>query len=61
MKVDSATNISDSRRMASRGRPEIVFDLVESGAENALGLACNLAEFRFIPHCVADCSKRDRK
>ncbi len=63
MRADKAINIEDLRRLAKRRLPKIVFDFIEGGAEDELGLARNqegFARYRFRPRYLVDSSKRDQ-
>ncbi|HDR9503702.1 TPA: alpha-hydroxy-acid oxidizing protein [Burkholderia cepacia] len=54
-------NVADYRELARKRLPRIVFDYLEGGAEDELGLLHNRHAFeniRFTPHRLADVSKR---
>ena len=60
MKIDSVINIADLRRLAKRRLPGLVFDYIDGGAEDEIGLAIeNIAAFarynRLLPRFLTDC------
>ena len=62
MKTDAAINIADLRRLAARRLPKIVFDYIEGGAEDELGLAENLNAFarhKLVPRVLTPCGTID--
>jgi L-lactate dehydrogenase (cytochrome)/(S)-mandelate dehydrogenase len=62
LKLDKAVNIADLRRLAQRRLPRLVFDYIDGGAEDEVGLAENLAAYRrhkLIPRYLTDCSTID--
>ena len=63
MRADKAINIEDLRRLAKRRLPKIIFDFIEGGAEDELGLRHNQEGFtrhRFRPRYLVDSTKRDQ-
>jgi (S)-mandelate dehydrogenase len=63
VKVNHAINIDDLRRMAKHRLPRIIFDFIEGGVEDELGIARNEAAFdreRLVPRYLVDVSKRDQ-
>lgn len=46
MKLDQAINIADLHGLARKRLPKLVFDYIEGGAEDEIGLAENLAAFQ---------------
>lgn len=63
-KIDSAINIDDLKRLAKRRLPRIMFDFIEGGADDEVGLATNANAFRnlrLVPRYYVDTSKRDQK
>jgi (S)-mandelate dehydrogenase len=61
--VNNAINIDDLRKMAKRRLPRIIYDFIEGGVEDELGIARNEAAFdneRLMPHYLVDVSKRDQ-
>ncbi len=63
MNVNRAINIDDLRKMAKRRLPRIIYDFIEGGVEDELGIARNEAAFdreRLVPHYLVDVSKRDQ-
>jgi (S)-mandelate dehydrogenase len=61
--VNRAINIDDLRKMAKRRLPRIVYDFIEGGVEDELGIARNEASFdreRLVPRYLVDVSKRDQ-
>ncbi len=63
-KLDRAINIDDLRRMARRRLPRIMFDFIEGGAEDEVGLATNEAAFRrrrLVPRYYVDTSARHQR
>ncbi len=64
MNIDSAVNIEDLRRLAGRHSPRAVFDYVEGGVEDEIGMARNRAAFdavRLVPRYLVDVSQRSMK
>ena len=63
-RIDSAINIDDLRRMAKRRLPKIMFDFIEGGVEDEIGLRTNANAFRdmrLVPRYYVDTSKRTQK
>lgn len=63
-RIDSAINIDDLKRMAKRRLPKIMFDFIEGGVEDEVGLRTNANAFRdlrLVPRYYADTSKREQK
>ena len=63
MRADKAINIEDLRQLAKRRLPKIIFDFVEGGAEDEIGLQHNqdaFARYKFKPRYLIDASKRDQ-
>ena len=63
MNVNHAINIDDLRKMAKRRLPRIIYDFIEGGVEDELGIARNEAAYdreRLVPHYLVDVSKRDQ-
>jgi (S)-mandelate dehydrogenase len=61
--VNRAINIDDLRKMAKRRLPRIIYDFIEGGVEDELGIARNETAFdheRLVPHYLVDVSKRDQ-
>jgi (S)-mandelate dehydrogenase len=61
--LDNAINIDDLRKLAKRRLPRIMYDFIEGGVEDELGIARNEAAFdreRLVPHYLVDVSKRDQ-
>jgi (S)-mandelate dehydrogenase len=62
MNLDDALNIADLHRLAKRRLPRLVFDYIEGGAEDEIGLQENLAAFarhKLVPRFLVDSSKID--
>ena len=62
MKPDQAVNIADLRRLARRRLPKAVFDYIEGGAEDEIGLDENLRAFtrrKLIPRFFKPCGAFD--
>jgi L-lactate dehydrogenase (cytochrome)/(S)-mandelate dehydrogenase len=62
--IDSAINIDDLRRLAKRRLPKIMFDFIEGGVEDEVGLRTNANAFRdlrLVPRYYVDTSKREQK
>ncbi|MEI7711416.1 MAG: alpha-hydroxy acid oxidase [Rhodospirillales bacterium] len=60
-RIDSAINIDDLKRMAKRKLPKIMFDFIEGGVEDEVGLRTNASAFRaarLVPRYYVDTSKR---
>ena len=63
-RIDSAINIDDLKRMAKRRLPRIMFDFIEGGVEDEVGLRTNANAFRdlrLVPRYYIDTSKREQK
>ena len=63
MKLEHAINIEDLHRMAKRKLPKIMFDYIEGGVEDELGLERNRAAFhkhQLLPRYLVDVSVRDQ-
>ncbi len=63
-RIDSAINIDDLKRMAKRRLPKIMFDFIEGGVEDEVGLRTNANAFRdvrLVPRYYIDTSKREQK
>jgi (S)-mandelate dehydrogenase len=63
MRLDDAINIEDLHRIAKRKLPKIIFDYIEGGVEDELGLERNRAAFhkhRLLPRYLVDVSARDQ-
>jgi (S)-mandelate dehydrogenase len=61
--VNRAINIDDLRKMAKRRLPRIIYDFIEGGVEDELGIVRNETAFdreRLVPHYLVDVSKRDQ-
>ena len=62
--IDSAINIDDLKRMAKRRLPKIMFDFIEGGVEDEVGLRTNANAFRdarLVPRYYVDTSKREQR
>ncbi|HEX2940369.1 MAG TPA: alpha-hydroxy acid oxidase [Rhodopila sp.] len=62
--IDSAINIDDLKRMAKRRLPKIMFDFIEGGVEDEVGLRTNANAFRdirLVPRYYIDTSKREQR
>ncbi|MGH7046316.1 MAG: alpha-hydroxy acid oxidase [Stellaceae bacterium] len=63
MKLDQAINIEDLHKIAKRKLPKIIFDYIEGGVEDELGLERNRAAFhkhKLLPRYLVDVSVRDQ-
>ncbi len=63
MKVDQAVNLADLKRLARRHAPRAIFDFIEGGADDEIGLATNRLAFerlRFVPRYLVDTSVRSQ-
>jgi hypothetical protein len=63
-RIDSAINIDDLKRMAKRRLPKIMFDFIEGGVEDEVGLRTNANAFRdlrLVPRYYVDTTKRQQK
>lgn len=63
-RLDRAINIDDLRRMARRRLPRLLFDFIEGGADDEVGLATNEAAFRgrrLVPRYFVDTSARHQR
>ena len=64
MSIDSAINIDDLKRLAKRRLPKIMFDFIEGGVEDEVGLRTNASAFRdlrLVPRYYIDTSKREQR
>jgi L-lactate dehydrogenase (cytochrome)/(S)-mandelate dehydrogenase len=62
--IDSAINIDDLKRIAKRRLPKIMFDFIEGGVEDEVGLRTNAQAFRdlrLVPRYYNDTSKREQR
>jgi (S)-mandelate dehydrogenase len=62
--IDRAINIDDLKRMAKRRLPKIMFDFIEGGVEDEVGLRTNANAFRdlrLVPRYYIDTSKREQR
>ncbi|MEA2770568.1 MAG: (S)-mandelate dehydrogenase [Acetobacteraceae bacterium] len=62
--IGSAINIDDLKRMAKRRLPKIMFDFIEGGVEDEVGLRTNANTFRnvrLVPRYYVDTSKREQR
>ncbi|WP_321883910.1 alpha-hydroxy-acid oxidizing protein [Burkholderia cepacia] len=60
--MSKPVNVADFRALAKKRLPRMVFDYLEGGAEDELGIKHNRQVFeniRFQPHRLVDVSKRD--
>jgi (S)-mandelate dehydrogenase len=63
-RIDSAINIDDLKRMAKRRLPKIMFDFIEGGADDEVGLRTNANAFRdlrLVPRYYVDTAKREQR
>jgi (S)-mandelate dehydrogenase len=63
-RIDSAINIDDLKRMAKRRLPKIMFDFIEGGVEDEVGLRTNANAFRnlrLVPRYYIDTAKREQR
>ena len=63
-RIDSAINIDDLKRLAKRRLPKIMFDFIEGGVEDEVGLRTNASAFRnlrLVPRYYVDTSKREQR
>jgi (S)-mandelate dehydrogenase len=63
-RIDSAINIDDLKRLARRRLPKIMFDFIEGGVDDEIGLATNKRGFqdmRLVPRYYVDTSKREQR
>ena len=63
-RIDSAINIDDLKRMAKHRLPRIMFDFIEGGVEDEVGLRTNANAFRdlrLVPRYYVDTSKREQR
>lgn len=61
MRLEKAVNIEDLHKMAKRHLPRAVFDYVEGGCEDEIGIAHNenaFANYRLIPRYLVDVRER---
>ena len=62
--IDRTINIDDLKRLAKRRLPKIMFDFIEGGAEDEVGLRTNANAFRdlrLVPRYYVDTSKREQR
>ena len=63
-RVDRAINIDDLKRMAKRRLPKIMFDFIEGGVEDEVGLRTNANAFRdlrLVPRYYIDTARREQR
>ena len=63
MRVRDCISIGDLRRLARRRLPRVLFECIESGAEDEHGIARNLTAFhrhQLLPRHLVDVSSRDQ-
>jgi isopentenyl diphosphate isomerase/L-lactate dehydrogenase-like FMN-dependent dehydrogenase len=63
-RTDSAINIDDLKRMAKRRLPKIMFDFIEGGADDEVGLRTNADAFRamrLVPRYYIDTTGREQR
>ncbi len=63
-RIDSAINIDDLKRMAKRRMPKIMFDFIEGGVEDEVGLRTNAHAFReqrLVPRYYVDTARREQR
>src|SRR6195952_1871879 len=63
-RIDTAINIDDLKRMAKRRLPKIMFDFIEGGTEDEVGLRTNANAFRdmrLVPRYYVDTTKREQR
>lgn len=63
MRVSAIVNLEDLRRLARRRLPKIVFDYIDGGAEDELGMVRNRRSFerlQLVPRILADISARSQ-
>ena len=63
-RIDSAINIDDLKRVAKRRLPKIMFDFIEGGVEDEVGLSTNANAFRnmrLVPRYYIDTAKREQR
>src|ERR1700761_7216739 len=63
-RVERAINIDDLKRLAKRRLPKIMFDFIEGGVEDEVGLRTNADAFRslrLVPRYYIDTSKREQR
>jgi L-lactate dehydrogenase (cytochrome)/(S)-mandelate dehydrogenase len=63
-RIDTAINIDDLKRLAKRRLPRIMFDFIEGGAEDEVGLQTNANAFRnlrLVPRYYVDTAKREQR
>jgi (S)-mandelate dehydrogenase len=61
-KIDRAINIADLRRLGKRHLPKVVFDYIEGGAEDEIGLDENARAFarrKLVPRFLTPCGGID--
>jgi (S)-mandelate dehydrogenase len=62
--IDRAINVDDLKRMAKRRLPKIMFDFIEGGVEDEVGLRTNANAFRdlrLVPRYYVNTDKREQK
>ncbi|MFL5256021.1 MAG: alpha-hydroxy acid oxidase [Rhodopila sp.] len=63
-RIDNAINIDDLKRMAKRRLPKIMFDFIEGGVDDEVGLQTNANAFRnirLVPRYYTDTGKREQR
>ena len=64
MRLEKAVNIEDLHKMSKRYLPRAVFDFVEGGCEDEIGIAHNetaFAAYRLIPRYLVDIRERSHE
>ncbi|TQI65359.1 L-lactate dehydrogenase (cytochrome)/(S)-mandelate dehydrogenase [Bosea sp. AK1] len=64
MAQDAILSIADLERLARRRLPRLLFDVIESGVEDEIGLKTNAEAFqrqRFLPRVCAEVSRRSQR
>jgi len=63
-RIERAINIDDLKQMAKRRLPKIMFDFIEGGVEDEVGIRTNASAFRdlrLVPRYYVDTSSRDQR
>jgi len=63
-RIDRAINIDDLKTLAKRRLPKIMFDFIEGGVDDEVGLGTNASAFRgmrLVPRYYVDTSKRQQR
>ena len=64
MSVENCVNLDDLRKIAKRRLPKLIYDFIEGGCDDELGLERNesaFARYPLVPRHMVDISVRDMR